>query len=230
MNEIPQERIAPWAAARSIFGASAVLSELDGKTQKLEPKLLSGDRIAIGRRGLTFRHDSLLQAIERGFSMPELFPMLRNPLSAIEAIGTLKRIARHYDPTRVERGTLLVVLRAGLEALTVYLNHHPSFHGLFSDSSDELITFNLADSGVLGWLSRSSDGLFSAGTEPVSGQPSVKLTFLSHDLAFEGLLNGVDQLGATAAGEVMIQGRIPLMDKIGYVSRFALREVPKPTL
>ena len=123
-----------------------MLSELDGKTQRLEPKLLSGDRIAIGKRGLTFKHDSLLQAIERGFSMPELFPMLRNPLSAIQAIGTLKRIARHYDPTRTERVSLLVVLRAGLEALTVYLNHHPLFHGLFSDSSDELITFNLADS------------------------------------------------------------------------------------
>ena len=101
--------------------------------------------------------------------------------------------------------------------------------GFFSDSSDELITFNLADSGLLGWLSRSSDGLFSAGTEPVSGQPSVKLTFLSHDLAFEGLLNGVDQLGATAAGEVDgIQGRIQLMDKIGYASRFALRRFPSP--
>ena len=62
------------------------------------------------------------------------------------------------------------------------------------------------------------------------GKPSVKLTFLSHDLAFEGLLNGVDQLGATAAGEVMIQGRIPLMDKNRIVSRFALKEVPKPTL
>ncbi len=229
MKEIPQERIAPWAAARSIFGASAVLSELDGKTQKLEPKLLSGDRIAIGRRGLTFRPDSLLQAIERGFSMPELFPMIKNPLSAIQAIATLKRIARHYDPSRVESGSLRVVLRAALEALTVYLNHHPLFHGLFADFSDELITFNLADSGVIGWLSRSSDGLFSAGTEWVGGKPSVKLTFLSHDLAFEALLNGVDQLGATASGEVMIQGRIPLMDKIGFVSRFALRELPKPT-
>ena len=63
-----------------------------------------------------------------------------------------------------------------------------------------------------------------------SGKPSVKLTFLNRDIAFEGLLNGVDQLGATATGEVMIRGRIPLMDKIGYVSRIALREVPKPAL
>ena len=104
MNEIPQERIASWAAARSIFGASAVLSELDGKTQRLEPKLLSGDRIAIGKRGLTFKHDSLLQAIERGFSMPELFPMLRNPLSAIQAIGTLEKDCPPLRPNPDRKG------------------------------------------------------------------------------------------------------------------------------
>ena len=230
MTEFPQERIVPWAAARSIFGASAVMGELDGKTQKLEPELLSADRIAIGSKGLVFKQDSLLQAIEQGFSMPELFPMLRNPLSAIKAIGTLKRIARFYDPSRVARGSLLVVLRAGLETLAVYLNHHPMFHGFFADSSDELITFNLADSGPLGWLSRSAEGVFSAGTEPVSGKPSVELTFLSQDIAFEGLSKGIDQLGATAAGEVTIQGRLPLMDKIGYVSRIAQREVPMPAL
>ena len=230
MTEFPQERIVPWAAARSIFGASAVLNELDGKSQKLEPELLSADRIAIGSKGLVFKQDSLLQAIERGFSMPELFPMLRNPLSAIKAISTLKRITRFYDPSRVVRESLLVILRAGLETLAVYLNHHPMFHGLFSDSSDELITFNLAGSGPLGWLSRSSAGVFSAGTEPVSGKPSVELTFLSQDIAFEGLSKGIDQLGATAAGEVMIQGRLPLMDKIGYVSRIAQREVPMPAL
>ena len=230
MNEIPQERIASWAAARSIFGASEVLCELNGTTQKLEPQLLPGDRIAIGRKGLTFKHDSFLRAIERGFSMPELLPMLRNPLSAMKAIGTLKRIARHYDPSRGEKGSLLVVLRAALEALAVYLNHHPFSHGLFTGCSDELITFNLGNSGVLGWLNRNSDGVFSAGTKPYSGKPSVELTFLNRDIAFEGLLNGIDQLGATATGEVMIRGRIPLMDKIGYVSRIALREVPKPAL
>jgi hypothetical protein len=112
----------------------------------------------------------------------------------------------------------------------VYLNHHPAFHGLFSDFSDELITFNLSGSGSLGWLSRSSEGVFQAGTKSSIGIPSVALTFMNKDIAFEGLLRGIDQLGSTASGEVMIQGRIPLMDKIGYVSRIAQREVPIPSL
>ena len=230
MTEFPAERIVPWAAARSIFGASAVMNELDGNSQKLEPELLSADRIAIGRKGLIFKQDSLLQAIERGFSIPELFPMLRNPLSAIKAISTLKRISRLYDPSRIGRESLLVLLRAGLEALAIYANHHPVFHGLFSDFSDELITFNLAGSEPLGWLSRSSEGVFCAGSKPIEAKPSVELTFLSQDIAFDGLLRGIDQLGSTASGEVMIQGSIPLMDKIGYVSRMVQRELPMPAL
>ena len=62
------------------------------------------------------------------------------------------------------------------------------------------------------------------------GNPSVELTFLNKEIAFEGLLSGIDQLGATASGEMMIQGRLPLMDKIGYVSRIAQKEVPQPRL
>ena len=45
-------------------------------------------------------------------------------------------------------------------------------------------------------------GRYQAG---IRVKPSVELTFLNRDLAFEGLLNGIDQLGATAAGEVMIR-------------------------
>lgn len=230
MTEFPQERIVPWAAARSIFGATAVMGELDGMTQQLEPLLLSGDRISIGKNGLVFKQDSLLRAIKSGFSMPELFPMLMNPFSAIKAIITLKRISRFYDPNLNLRESLPVILRAGLETVTVYLNHHSRFNDMFSDFSDELITFNLAGSEPIGWLRRSTEGLFTAGSEPAVGNPSVELTFLNKEIAFEGLLRGIDQLGATASGEMMIQGRLPLMDKIGYVSRIAQKEVPQPRL
>ena len=230
MTGFPSERIIPWAAARSIFGASSVMKERDGKSQILEPRLLSSDRIAIGSKGLIFKDNSLLKAIERGFSMPELFPLLSNPSSAVKAITTLKRMSRFYDPRKGASENLSVILRAGLETLVVYLNHHPTFHGLFSDFSEELIIFNLSGSGPLGWLSRSSEGVFKAGTERLHGTPSVALTFMNQGIAFEGLLRGIDQLGSTASGEVMIQGRLPLMDKIGYVSRIAQREVPVPTL
>ena len=123
MNKIQHAHIVPWAAARSIFGASEVLCELNGTTQKLEPQLLPGDRIAIGRKGLTFSHDSFLRAIERGFSMPELLPMLRNPLSAMKAIGYLEKDCPTLRSKPRRKGSLLVVLRAALEALAVYLNH-----------------------------------------------------------------------------------------------------------
>lgn len=230
MTEFPQDRIVPWAAARSIFGATAVMEELDGVTGTLEPSLLPDDRIAIGQKGLVFNQNSLLRAIERGFSIPELFPMLINPLSAIKAIITLKRVSRFYHPNQKMEESLSVILRAGLEAVTVYLNHHSRFNDMFSDFSDELITFNLAGSEPIGWLRRSAEGLFTAGSEPAEGKPSVELTFLNKKIAFEGLLRGIDQLGATASGEMTIQGRLPLMDKIGYVSRIAQKEVPLPKL
>ena len=61
-------------------------------------------------------------------------------------------------------------------------------------------------------VDRNSDGVFRPVPSPF-GQPSVELTFLNRDIAFEGLLNGIDQLGATATGEVMIQVAFPSWTK-----------------
>jgi hypothetical protein len=228
MMDLPPERIVPWAAARSIFGASVAINGFYEKSPKLEPELLPGRRIAIGAKGLVFKDASLLNAIETGFSMPDFFPLLKNPLSAFGAITTLKRIARLYDRDRTGLDNLLAIFRAGLESLTVFANYDPASRDLLSGDSEELVVFKLADSVPLGWVSRSSGGVFSAGTGVIAEKPSVVLTFSSQEVAFDAVVHGIDQLGAPAKGDVEIQGKIPLMDKLGYVSRIALGKVPMP--
>ena len=228
MTNITEERIVPWAAARSIFGASVAMNDFHENSPKLIPELLPDGRIAIGKKGLVFKDASLLQAIETGFSMPEFFPMLKNPLSAFETITTLKKIARLYGRNRTGLENLVAIFRAGLESLAVFANHDPSSRELLSGDSEELVVFKLADSEPLGWLHRSASGVFSIGSVPVEGKPSVVLTFSSPQVAFDAVLHGIDQLGAPAKGEVEIQGKIPLMDKLGYVSRIALGKVPMP--
>jgi len=228
MTSFTEERIVPWAVARSIFGASEVINSFHSKSPKLEPELLPDRRIAIGKKALVFEDASLLRAIETGFSMPELFPLLKNPVSGFKAIVTLKKISRSYESRSVKETDLVVILRAGLEALAVFANHHPVARDLFSEFPEELIVFRLKDSSPLGWLRRSSQEGFSAGTGSLEQKPSVSLSFSSVDVAFDAVKHGIDPLGAPATGELEIRGKVHLMDKIGYVSRMTLREVPIP--
>ena len=228
MTSFTEERIVPWAAARSIFGAGEVMNSFHSKSPRLEPELLSNTRIAIGKKGLVFKDASLLRAIETGFSMPELFPLFKNPVSGFKAIVTLKKISRIYESRSVKETHLIVILRAGLEALAVFANHHPMARDLFSEFPEELIVFRLKDSSPLGWLRRSSQEGFSAGTGNLEQKPSVLLSFSSVAVAFDAVKRGLDPLGAPATGEVEILGKVHLMDKIGYVSRMTLREVPMP--
>ena len=120
-------------------------------------------------------------------------------------------------------------VRAGLEALAVYANHHPKARDLLGDfSMDELVLFKLKDSSLLGWLRRSSRDGFLAGTCDPPGKPSVTLSFSGMEVAFDAVKEGIDPLGAPATGELEIRGKIHLMDRIGYVGRMAMREVPIP--
>ena len=228
MTSLSPERIAPWAAARSIFGASDSMNGFSGKSPELVPELLPGGRIAIGRKGLVFKDRSLLRAIETGFSMPEFFPLIKHPFSAFNAIVALKKIARCYGRHSLRETDLVVLLRAGLEALAVFANHHPMARDLFSGFPEELVVFGVKGSSPLGWLRRSSEGGFSAGSSGLREKPSVSLSFSSLDVAFDAVKHGIDPLGAPATGEVEIRGKVHLMDKIGYVSRMTLREVPMP--
>lgn len=228
MLNLPPERIVAWAAARSIFGASSAINSFHKKSPKLEPELLADKRIAIGAKGLVFKDSSLLNAVETGFSMPDLFPLLKNPVSAFDAINTLKRIARLYNRDRIGLENLLAIFRAGLESLTVFANHDPASRDLLSGDSEELVVFKLADSVPLGWVFRPSGGVFSAGSDVIAEKPSVVLTFSSQKIAFDAVVHGIDHMGAPAKGDVKIQGKIPLMDKLGYVSRIAHGKVPMP--
>lgn len=228
MISLSPERIVPWAAARSIFGASDAMNGFSGKLPELVPKLLPGGRIAIGRKGLVFKDGSLLRAIETGFSMPEFFPLIKHPFSAFNAIVALKKISRCYEMHSLRETDLVVLLRAGLEAMAVFANHHPMARDLLSEFSEELVVFGVKGSSPLGWLRRSSGGDFSAGTSYLGKKPSVSLSFSSIEVGFDAVKHGIDPLGAPATGDVQIQGKVHLMDKIGFVSRMTLREVPIP--
>ena len=228
MTSLSPERIVPWAAARSIFGASDAMNGFSAKSPELVPELLPGRRIAIGRKGLVFKDSSLLRAIETGFSMPEFFPLIKHPFSAFNAIVSLKKISRYYWRHSLRERDLVVLLRAGLEALAVFANHHPVARELFSGFPEEKIVFGVKGSSPLGWLSLSSEGEFSASSSDRGEKPSVSLSFSSIEVGFNAVKHGIDPLGSPATGEVEIRGKVHLMDKIGFVSRMALREVPMP--
>ena len=228
MNSLSPERIVPWAAARSIFGASDAMNGFSRKLPELVPELLPSRRIAIGRKGLVFKDSSLLRAIETGFSLPEFFPFIKHPFAAFNAIVVLKKISRCYGRHSLRETDLVVLLRAGLEAMAVFANHHPVARELFSGFPEELVVFGVKGSSPLGWLRRSSEGEFSASSSDLGKKPTVSLSFSNIEVGFDAVKHGIDPLGAPATGDVQIRGKVHFMDKIGYVSRMTFKEVPMP--
>ena len=108
---------------RVVDSRQLVISRYGPKMPELEPRLLPGNRISIGPKGLVFRDSSLLRAIEKGMAIPELGPMFRHPLCALRSICALRRIARLYDESKISPNTLSALLRAGLESLAVSYTH-----------------------------------------------------------------------------------------------------------
>ena len=82
-NEIDPVRLIPWSLARSIFGASKVLSDLSGGNCVLEPKLMDRNKISLSKNGgLIFTDANLMKMSEKGFAYPVLSSIVSYPVLA----------------------------------------------------------------------------------------------------------------------------------------------------
>jgi len=65
-------------------------------------------------------------------------------------------------------------------------------------------------------------------SEKPDTEPSVVLDFKNLGSAIRGACGQIDPLADPVLGNIMVAGRIPLLDKFGFVARIVSREVPSP--
>ena len=227
-NEIDPVRLIPWSLARSIFGASKVLSDLSGGNCVLEPKLMDRNKISLSKNGgLIFTDANLMKMSEKGFAYPVLSSIVSYPVLAFKTFRVLKKIEALYRQESPNIDQVKILMRSGLEASVTYANHHHQSRMLMEEEKG-MIIFSVEEFGVIGWVRRNKMGIWETGSENFNQDASVYMNFKNLNLALDGTLGKLNHMVEPAIGNIFIRGRLPLLEKFGFVSRTALREIPLP--
>jgi hypothetical protein len=115
---------------------------------------------------------------------------------------------------------------AGLETAVCYLNFHSYSKSIMVNESGK-IDFYLKEK-FLGSVSCSTNNFWQTSNRNTREEPSIIITFKDLNTAYRGALGEIDPLVDAAEKNVLIRGRIPLIEKFGYISRLAMKEVPIP--
>jgi hypothetical protein len=115
---------------------------------------------------------------------------------------------------------------AGLETAVCYLNFHSYSKSLMVGESGK-IDFYVKEK-FLGSVSCSTNNFWQTSNRNTREEPSIIITFKDLNTAYRGALGEIDPLVDAAEKNVLIRGRIPLIEKFGYISRLAMKEVPIP--
>ena len=222
--KIDSEKVRVWAIARALNAANLIL-EKKGRCC-LYPSLLDGKRVGFGKKNpLVFSETSLLIASEGGRAIPCLKSILGSPILSTKRIARLLGISRHLKSNLVSRRQLDLMLIVGLEVTACYMNYHFKIRGMFEIESGHAQFFLNEDGSVLASILKNSDELWVVKSGKINNTPSVRLGFKDILTGIESCMGILDHNRATALGEFLVKGRIPLIDKIGYASRFAFSEL-----
>jgi hypothetical protein len=222
---VDQERLPVLAAAQSIyaFGAQLLPEKL---SECLKPKLLPHHQISFGE-SLVFKDGQLIQLIEHKFGLPKLSSFLWKPRKSLQALFAFWKIGRHFH-TRASSADVPNLLYSSLIAICVYLNHHETASRVFADekANSLLVRVRERDEGFYisyhqesGWCVTSVHGhrLATAGLE-----------FKNEHVAIQASLGLMNSWVGITDGRILLSGRIPMLDKFGYVARMVQRSIPRP--
>lgn len=228
MNNIPGlGQLPAWAVARSLAAMSNEIHLHQPKFFKLSARLLTNSRISLTAGDeIVFENKNLLHAAKKGFAFPEILPLCKHPFVSFKGIRTLMEIKGLYNRSPSKQD-VKIFFQGGIEATTCYLNHHPPAQDLMGDEKG-IIDCYLDKSFFLGRIFLSNDDAWECTSRKPDTEPSVVLNFKNLNSAIRGACGQIDPLADPALGNINVSGRIPLLDKFGFVARIASREVPSP--
>ena len=219
-------RLIPFAAALSLEAASAEIVSQRNNGSILNVKLLENYSIQLGGEGLCFKDSELIKAVSTGFGLPCFLPLFRHFHNALKSISMLLKIKSILSSKKTSSEKVSVGLRAGLAATAAFANHDSQSKKLLESEESGIVLFTIANSDIAVWISFSANKLCQVGSKPLKIKPAAIFTFQNLKVASSAISGWFDHLGGPALGEAEISGNIPLLDKIGYISRKAQKEVP----
>ena len=220
-----KEQISAWAIARSLSTASKEMIEQNIRVQFLEPKLQGASMISLTKENnIVFSNVNLVRVAGGTFAIPKITCLFKKPIKSLGALLTLIKIRRVYLQKKYTMKQVRILMLAGLEITVCYLNLHSYAKSIMAEESGK-IDFYVKDM-FLGSVSCSANNLWQTMARNTQEKPSIIIIFKDLNTAFRGALGKIDPLVDAAEKNVLIKGRIPLIEKFGYISRLAMKEVP----
>ena len=224
--DVAKDRLVPYAAALSLEAASWEIMNLFHVGKLLEVTLLDNYYIQLGGKGLCFKESKLLKAVSTGFAIPRLLPLFGNFNNAFSSILMLLKIKKILSAKLLNHQSISVALRAGLAGTAAFANHDLRCKELLSNEKEGRILFKVCGTDIAIWFSFSQNDLCRVDSGVMDYEPTAVFTFLSLKVARDAISGWFDHLGGPALGEAKISGNLPLLDKIGYISRIAQKAIP----
>ena len=226
MNDLITSKTLPlWAAARSIYGCGVECLSAKN-SQSLVPRILPSGEFSFGT-SLIFSPKSFVKVIEGGFALPKIRYFLTAPTGTFRSVINLARVGKVYrSPSQIKE--IHGMLNGSLEAICCYLNHHLVAKKAFDDESSRTLTFEIKGMQRKWLIKMDGSNCWQVGACSSLDRASACLAFNDIEVAKNAALGALDSWLSLTKAEIILSGRIPLLDKFGYVSRIAQNEVPRP--
>jgi len=227
IDVLAKEQLSAWAVARSLETVSIELQKYMPAVQLLSARIITNSTIGLTfGNEIVFTNQNLLHSAKNGFAIPKIIPLCRNPMISFRGIKTLFEIKKLYNGN-LDRKKVNILFRAGLEATSCYLNYHPDAKKLMNNE-EGTIDFYLEETYFLGRISKLKNSQWTCNSANSHEDSSVILNFKDLKSAIRGTRGQINPLADPALGNIKVRGRIPLLDKFGFVARLTSREVPSP--
>jgi hypothetical protein len=223
---ISVQRLLPYATALAIEASSSEFCSRNPTAKHLGVKLLPNQLISLGGSGLCFKDKNLIKAVTTGFAFPQVFKFLANLKNGYESIVTLLRIQKILACKVDSPEKLALGLRAGIATTAAFANYDPPSIELLSDFENDVIEFKVERYDLSFFLYRLEGNLWKVNSSNPIERPSAILSFNSPLIATQAISGFFDHLAGVGLGHASVSGNIPLLDKIGYISRIVNRKLP----
>ena len=219
------ERISILAAAHSIYVSAQRIFPHE-ISRLLVPKLLPRGEISLGET-LIFKDHQFINILVKGFGLPKLLSVFYSPYWSCKALLYLWRVGKLYSAKNSNHSTE-ILLHASLTAICTYMNLHEKSVRIFENEKNNSLSVGILGTGNNYVISNHKGKGWSAKLEEKPFSTSACLFFNNFDTARNASLGKIDSWNALAKGHIQLSGRIPLLEKFGYVARIVQKEVPTP--
>ncbi len=210
------------ATCRALEACSEEWVKRAGRGVRLEAKVEEDGEVSIAPGGLRFASTEAFQgAIDTGFALPRIVPLLLRPVDSIRAILTLRALARIFEDETDSEMKAALGLRGGLAAAEVLGLRDPKCREALQREKPGVVAFEVSGMNFGAWFGFGPNGSPKSGSGEPREEAAAKVCFRDSGVACRAVDGILDSLAAPALGEVEVTGRIPLAEVVGYVADLA---------